>query len=284
MGLRFRKSIKIAPGIRLNVSTKSTGISFGGKGLRYSINSRTGSRITASIPGTGLSYSATSRSGRQYKSQAYHKRNELVRLQREMDKLEKQKQAIYEVQMFENQVEIIKSIHKECDEAFHWNDIRQMPAPFLSGEKGPRERFAQQELDNFKPNIIQKWFKTDVKKRIQLSDKIDQAIREDQEDYKNWENVISTASKIVSGDIDEYLKVIEELSPLDDLSEFGSGFEFFIEEPKTLEVEFEVHSQNVIPTETKTLTKSGKLSVKPMTKTNYFDLYQEKQNSRGKVA
>ncbi|MGE7765757.1 DUF4236 domain-containing protein [Peribacillus sp. NPDC096540] len=31
MGLRFRKCFKIAPGVRLNVSNKSTGVSFGGK-------------------------------------------------------------------------------------------------------------------------------------------------------------------------------------------------------------------------------------------------------------
>ncbi|WP_426454687.1 DUF4236 domain-containing protein [Paenibacillus sp. S-38] len=31
----------------------------GTKGLRYSVNSRTGSRLTASIPGTGLSYTTS---------------------------------------------------------------------------------------------------------------------------------------------------------------------------------------------------------------------------------
>ena len=31
MGLRFRKSIKIAPGIRFNLGTKSAGISIGTK-------------------------------------------------------------------------------------------------------------------------------------------------------------------------------------------------------------------------------------------------------------
>lgn len=46
MGFRFRKSIKIAPGIRFNVGTKSAGVSFGGKGLRYSINSRRGGSLT----------------------------------------------------------------------------------------------------------------------------------------------------------------------------------------------------------------------------------------------
>ena len=54
MGLRFRKSVKIAPGVRLNISKKSVGISAGVKGYRKSINSS--GRVTTSIgvPGTGV--------------------------------------------------------------------------------------------------------------------------------------------------------------------------------------------------------------------------------------
>ena len=56
MGLRFRKSFKVAPGVRVNVSKKSVGVSVGGKGFRKSVN--TSGRVTTSIgvPGTGLSY------------------------------------------------------------------------------------------------------------------------------------------------------------------------------------------------------------------------------------
>ena len=39
MGLRFRKSIKIAPGVKMNIGKKSVGISVGTKGARMSINS-----------------------------------------------------------------------------------------------------------------------------------------------------------------------------------------------------------------------------------------------------
>lgn len=59
MGLRFRKSVKIAPGVRLNISKKSVGISAGVKGYCKSINSS--GRVTTSIgvPGTGVSYVKT---------------------------------------------------------------------------------------------------------------------------------------------------------------------------------------------------------------------------------
>lgn len=58
MGMRFRKSIKIAPGVKLNVGKKSVGVSVGNKYGGFSVNSRTGARVRASAPGTGLSYSA----------------------------------------------------------------------------------------------------------------------------------------------------------------------------------------------------------------------------------
>lgn len=40
MGLRFRKSFKIAPGVKLNFGKKSQSITFGGKGVHYTINSK----------------------------------------------------------------------------------------------------------------------------------------------------------------------------------------------------------------------------------------------------
>ncbi|MFV3368437.1 DUF4236 domain-containing protein [Pseudomonas sp. NY15435] len=56
MAIRFRKSIKIAPGVRLNVSKSGVSTSIGGKGLTTNL-SKKGTRVTASIPGTGLSAS-----------------------------------------------------------------------------------------------------------------------------------------------------------------------------------------------------------------------------------
>lgn len=59
MGLRFRKSFKIAPGVRLNLNKKSVGVSIGGKGARYSISSSGRRTASVSVPGTGISYSKT---------------------------------------------------------------------------------------------------------------------------------------------------------------------------------------------------------------------------------
>lgn len=60
MGLKFRKSIKIAPGIRMNISKSGIGFSAGVKGARISVNSKGRVTKTVSIPGTGISYSENS--------------------------------------------------------------------------------------------------------------------------------------------------------------------------------------------------------------------------------
>lgn len=64
MGLRFRKSIKILPGVKLNLGKKSAGVSVGTTGARYSVNSSGRKTSTVGIPGTGLSYSNSSGGGK----------------------------------------------------------------------------------------------------------------------------------------------------------------------------------------------------------------------------
>jgi hypothetical protein len=54
---RFRRSLKILPGIRWNIGSKSTSVSLGGRGFHYTIGP-SGTRTTVGLPGTGLSYTS----------------------------------------------------------------------------------------------------------------------------------------------------------------------------------------------------------------------------------
>lgn len=64
MGLRFRKSFKIAPGVKVNLNKKSAGVTIGTKGAHYTINTSGKRTASVGLPGTGLSYSTTSGSGK----------------------------------------------------------------------------------------------------------------------------------------------------------------------------------------------------------------------------
>ena len=60
MGLRFRKSFKIAPGIKINLNKKSMSVTMGGKGFHHTINSSGKTTTSVGIPGTGISYTKIS--------------------------------------------------------------------------------------------------------------------------------------------------------------------------------------------------------------------------------
>jgi tetratricopeptide (TPR) repeat protein len=71
MGFRMRKSFKVAPGVRLNVSKSGFGASVGGKGGRYSVHSsgrRTVSAGSGMIP--GVYYQQSVGGGRSGRAQA----------------------------------------------------------------------------------------------------------------------------------------------------------------------------------------------------------------------
>lgn len=68
MSLRFRKSFKVAPGVKLNLNKKSASVTFGGKGFHHTINSSGRKTTSVGIPGTGLYYQDVSTSGNSHSS------------------------------------------------------------------------------------------------------------------------------------------------------------------------------------------------------------------------
>lgn len=63
MGIRFRRSIKLGKGVRLNVSKSGLGLSVGGRGARYSVHTSGRRTRTIGIPGSGVSFVSTSTGG-----------------------------------------------------------------------------------------------------------------------------------------------------------------------------------------------------------------------------
>lgn len=71
MGLRFRKSLNLGGGIKVNFSKSGIGYSAGGKGFRVTKTAKGTTRTTAGIPGTGLSYVKEIRKGKSKNKGSY---------------------------------------------------------------------------------------------------------------------------------------------------------------------------------------------------------------------
>lgn len=57
--MRFRKSIKLLPGVRVNLSNSGISTSVGPKGASVNLKPGRKTRATVSLPGTGLSHTET---------------------------------------------------------------------------------------------------------------------------------------------------------------------------------------------------------------------------------
>lgn len=62
MAIRFRKTIKIAPGLKLNIGKKSASVRIGGQNMGYTVGTK-GRTTSASIPGTGLGVTSRKNTG-----------------------------------------------------------------------------------------------------------------------------------------------------------------------------------------------------------------------------
>lgn len=74
MGLRFRKSFKVAPGVKVNLNKKSTSVTFGRKGVHKTYSSSGKKTTSVGIPGTGAYYTTSSGGGSGSKKPSSHKR------------------------------------------------------------------------------------------------------------------------------------------------------------------------------------------------------------------
>ncbi len=69
MGFRFRRSLRIFPGVHLNFSKSGVSLSIGGAPLTFNWG-RKGGTVTGSVPGTGASYSEHLGPSRHHRSNA----------------------------------------------------------------------------------------------------------------------------------------------------------------------------------------------------------------------
>lgn len=208
MGLRFRKSITIAPGVRINYGLHSSSISFGGKGFRTTYSS-TG-RVTRSvgIPGTGLSYVTSSGGSRSTGSRPSRNR-------RNNPGISGATGAFATGAMGQQQSAAAQPAVQQSISTVDTAEVRARIHNIF--------RFADNPVD---------W------KRI--------AISSENPGIEQWEYFKARAEDVLNGELDTYFEIIEDINPVDDLLQYGSEFECGTDDPRMLTVEFQVNSDSVL--------------------------------------
>lgn len=241
MGLCFRKSITIAPGVRVNLSKSGPSLSFGKKGIRETISATGKSTTTVGIPGTGVYYKKSFDlkklgKGKEDKAAKAGKGKTAAAAAAAASETDQQKLAQLEedkakVAEYEAYVNAIKSVHKATDGYIDWAALNR---------------------DEIPTNIVK-----------------------GSEEYKEFETLKAFSGRVMEGDVDAYLEIINAIRPYDDLLDYGSSFEVGTDRKDVLEVEFHVKSEEVVPNVELSLKANGTLSEKEMSKTNYYALMQD---------
>lgn len=164
------------------------------------------------------------------------RQKELERILKEQAKLSAQEQARLEVEAFENTLEVLLSIHKEASPKFDWMEALCALPPHM---------LANSNLATYEQELAE------------------------------WQKMRSLAKRVLAGDETAYGEALRELSAFGELSTLGSSIAFRVENSRLIECELLVNGRSAIPAEIKSLTTSGKLSVKSMPKTRFHEIYQD---------
>lgn len=211
---------------------------------------------------------------------------DLERQQKSYARLQELEQAALDVQLYENHIERLISLHKECADIVHWASIASTQPPKEPTRASTNEERARRIWSNYQPSLWDKLLRQSDRKReslfrnIEVEKKTDeeeyqQALKRFKEEYAEWEESREVAQRILAGDPEAYTEAIRELDPFREISDLGSRITIEIHNPKIVEVILHVHGEQVIPKEQKRLLKSGKLSVKEIPSSKFYQQYQD---------
>ena len=236
MGLNFRKSIQLIPGVKLNLSKSGASISAGVPGFRKSINTQGQVTTTASIPGTGLYYTDKKKAfGKDAKTakKAAEKKTTKKSTSTAEKKTTTKKAASSTEKKTAAKTTAEKSTAKKTAAPSQTAPVSepQQTAPVYTNV-GQVDAASLKSIHKTADDTID-W------KAVAASAKAPDASCS----QVMWAYYHSVAADVLKGDIDTYLQLIYEVNPLDDLLGYGSNFEFGTDNPHKMEVEFTVNRE-----------------------------------------
>ena len=147
---RFRRSIKILPGVRWNFGKRSSSISLGGRGFHYTIGTH-GTRTTVGLPGTGLSYTTTSATRRRGAPSPIHmdKALEWVSRQEGIFRIEVPDREEGEAPATQKQIESIRDLVKGIQGVDFDALGKKQASTLIDAIKAEKDRFTERKIQEY---------------------------------------------------------------------------------------------------------------------------------------
>ncbi len=217
---------------------------------------------------------------------AKRRQHELEKRNKQYEKMQELEQAAYEVEVYENHIDFIQSLHKECSDPIDWGSIVSSPEPQKPENTKTCEQAAKAKAEKYRPGFFDRLFKREEKQRKRLEENIVKAKMEDENEYSqkvsswetdwtDWNESVQIAQQILDGNDEAKVQAIKEFDPFSEISSLGSSLSISISDNSIIEATVHIHGEEIIPGEMKSLLKSGRLSTKKMPKGQFNELYQD---------
>lgn len=227
---------------------------------------------------------------RQYQRESKQRRQkterEEKRRQKELElqqaKLRERQRAAAIVDAFNKDLDSLVDIHKRPVKRVDWEALADVAPPPKPTRTTVNEDQAKKHLTDFQPGFLDKLLNRAEKKLAALRKQVDGAIERDELVYQKalrgqekacirWKKSRDRACRILAADLQAYGEVLKRRFPFKELAAFTT-VKFEVLDDNSIAADLHINSDRSIPSQTKTLLKSGKLSTKSMSKTRYFEL------------
>ena len=184
-------------------------------------------------------------------------------------------QARLEVESHERELEMLVSLHKVQPDTWDWAALAASLPPPRPKRGSYHELQAKQTVLVLQPERRRGSDAAIEQARCQDDGAFQEAMQAYAEEMVQWDKTRRLARRILARDPNAYAEALRDLNPLTDLSKLRSSFEFTFHSPRLIECTIALNGDAVIAKESKTLTSTGRVSVRAMPKGRWHQIYRD---------
>lgn len=217
---------------------------------------------------------------------AVRRHRDLQKQYREMAKQSVQAQAAYEVQEFENYLDLVVSLHKDRGDVWSWQTVANAGPPAAPHPGSRNEAHAKHELEAYAPGFFERLFGGAKRRTSELEVELVRAQNADQAEfakathayqaaYALWDYRRQLARRLLTQEMGAYPEALQHAGAFDELTSFQTQVTITEAEPTAIVLTCQTNSTSPVPTEELKLTAAGKVSTKAMAAGRYWALHQD---------
>lgn len=206
---------------------------------------------------------------------AQKRQRELAREAKEQAKLSELEKARLDVAAYENKLELLVSVHKECGELWDWPaEAVSFPPPSPKRHSRHEERVKQTLL--LLARDQQKLRAIEIADAAKVDDReFSDALTAHAEAKADWVRMVSLSRRINASECQAFVDAFDFVDPLSELSEYDASAKVNVPSAHVACCDLSVSGVNAVPSEMKSLTSTGKISTKAMPRAKFHEVYQD---------